>query len=60
MWHEQLGGFDFLTSAPSFFQVNTAQAEKLVEAALDGLAQGSPGGIAGMVAADLYAGGGTF
>lgn len=60
MWHEQLGGFDFLTSAPSFFQVNTAQAEKLVEAALGGLAQGLPGGIAGMAAADLYAGGGTF
>ena len=46
---------DFLTSAPSFFQVNTAQAEKLVGLVLDGLAVGE-----GDLVADLYAGGGTF
>ena len=60
MWREQLGGFAFCTSAPSFFQVNTAQAEKLVQTALDGLSEGAAGGLSGMVAADLYAGGGTF
>lgn len=59
-WEEDLCGYRFRTSAPSFFQVNTAQAEKLVAAALDGLAQGSSGGLAGMLVADLYAGGGTF
>lgn len=59
-WEEDLCEYRFRTSAPSFFQVNTAQAEKLVAAALDGLAQGSSGGLAGMLVADLYAGGGTF
>lgn len=46
---------EFLTSAPSFFQVNTAQAEKLVELVLAGLEVGE-----GDLVADLYAGGGTF
>lgn len=45
----------FLTSAPSFFQVNTAQAEKLCNLVLEGL-ELEPG----MFVADLYAGGGTF
>lgn len=45
----------FLTSAPSFFQVNTAQAEKLCNLVLEGL-----GLERGMFVADLYAGGGTF
>ncbi len=45
----------FLTSAPSFFQVNTAQAEKLVELVLEGLQVEEE-----MLVADLYAGGGTF
>lgn len=54
-WSEDLAGNSFMTSAPSFFQVNTAQAEKLIAAALDGL-----GDIEGKYVADLYAGGGTF
>lgn len=54
-WAEQLGGFGFLVSAPSFFQVNTAQAEVLVRTALEGLAP-----EAGAFVADLYAGVGTF
>lgn len=45
----------FMTSAPSFFQVNTAQAERLVACALEAL-----GDVDGMLVADLYAGGGTF
>lgn len=56
-WEERFDASDirFLTSAPSFFQVNTAQAEKLCELVIDGL-----GSIEGMFVADLYAGGGTF
>lgn len=59
-WEEELAGFAYRTSAPSFFQVNTAQAEKLVEAVLTGLLEGASGGLAGALVADLYAGGGTF
>ena len=55
MWEEELAGNKFLTSAPSFFQVNTAQAEKLVEQVMEGL-----GGVKGLLVGDLYAGGGTF
>lgn len=54
-WEEELCGARFLTSAPSFFQVNTAQAETLVKGALEAL-----GDVEGMFIADLYAGGGTF
>ena len=54
-WEEELSGSRFLTSAPSFFQVNTAQAEKLVALILEGLEVGE-----GAYVADLYAGGGTF
>lgn len=54
-WEEELAGERFLTSAPSFFQVNTAQAEKLIDLVREGLAL-SPGDYV----ADLYAGGGTF
>lgn len=54
-WGEILGDAAFLTSAPSFFQVNTAQAEKLIECVLEGL-----GSVRGSLVADLYAGGGTF
>ena len=59
-WEEDLGGYRFRTSAPSFFQVNTAQAEKLVGAVIEGLKEGSSDGLSGMLVADLYAGGGTF
>lgn len=59
-WEEDLAGFRYRTSAPSFFQVNTAQAEKLVAAAMVGLTDGVPDALKGMLVADLYAGGGTF
>ena len=54
-WAEDLGGNRFRVSAPSFFQVNTAQAERLVEAVMAGLAP-EPGDFV----ADLYSGVGTF
>lgn len=54
-WKEELAGISFAVSAPSFFQVNTAQAERLVELVMDGLRL-----EAGMLVADLYAGAGTF
>lgn len=54
-WRERMGTVDFATQAPSFFQVNTAQAERLVSAVMQGL-----GDIEGAYIADLYAGGGTF
>ena len=54
-WGEELAGARFLTSAPSFFQVNTAQAERLVALVLEGLEVAE-----GDFVADLYAGGGTF
>lgn len=54
-WEEQLAGFRFLVSAPSFFQVNTAQAENMVELVLGFLDPGPDS-----VVADLYCGVGTF
>ena len=54
-WRERIGDVSFSTQAPSFFQVNTAQAQKLVNTAL-----GMLGDIDGAYVADLYAGGGTF
>ncbi len=54
-WCERASGFSFAVSAPSFFQVNTAQAELLVEKALAGAALGP-----GDAAADLFSGVGTF
>ena len=54
-WRERMGDCEFSTQAPSFFQVNTAQATKLVEEVMSGL-----GGVEGKTVADLYAGGGTF
>jgi 23S rRNA (uracil1939-C5)-methyltransferase len=54
-WEEELYGNMYITSAPSFFQVNTAQAEKLIELVLEGLNIEE-----GSYVADLYAGGGTF
>lgn len=54
-WHERIGEVEFATQAPSFFQVNTAQATKLVDIVLEDL-----GDVNGAYVADLYAGGGTF
>ena len=54
-WEERLGDDVFMTSAPSFFQVNTGQAEALVGLVVEGLCPDP-----GMRVADLYAGGGTF
>ncbi|MDO5117294.1 MAG: 23S rRNA (uracil(1939)-C(5))-methyltransferase RlmD [Eggerthellaceae bacterium] len=54
-WEEELHDARFLTSAPSFFQVNTAQAEVLITRVLDSLSD-----VEGAYIADLYAGGGTF
>ena len=54
-WREKGGDVLYSTQAPSFFQVNTAQAGKLVEFVLEGL-----GDLDGAYVADLYAGGGTF
>lgn len=55
VWEEKFADASFLTAAPSFFQVNTAQAEKLVGLVLEGLEVEE-----GSYVADLYAGGGTF
>lgn len=54
-WRDRIGDAEFSTQAPSFFQVNTAQAGKLVNLVIKGL-----GDIEGAYVADLYAGGGTF
>ncbi len=54
-WRERLCGARFRVSAPSFFQVNTEQAERLIEKAIEGLNLTS-----GAQVADLYAGVGTF
>ena len=55
VWEEQLGDYIYQISAPSFFQVNTAQAEKLVELVVDGLEVSEDARVA-----DLYCGAGTF
>jgi 23S rRNA (uracil1939-C5)-methyltransferase len=55
MWREKMAGYEFLVSAPSFFQVNTKAAEKLVAAALEHL---EPDGSDRVL--DLYSGVGTF
>jgi 23S rRNA (uracil1939-C5)-methyltransferase len=54
-WRERLLGASLTVSAPSFFQVNTAAAEKLVTLALEALA---PDGSDRVL--DLFAGAGTF
>ncbi|MCL2654639.1 MAG: 23S rRNA (uracil(1939)-C(5))-methyltransferase RlmD [Coriobacteriia bacterium] len=54
-WEEELGGFNYKISAPTFFQVNTAAAELLVAHVLAAVAvDGSDR------ACDLYCGAGTF
>lgn len=54
-WHEELMGLDFYTQAPSFFQVNSPQAETLINLVIEGLSVDT-----GAYIADLFAGGGTF
>lgn len=54
-WSERVGNETMRLSAPSFFQVNTRGAEKLVELVLEALEPS-----AGEVAMDLYCGAGTF
>lgn len=54
-WTEQLAGFTYKISAPSFFQVNTAQAEVMINLVLDYAAVDETS-----LVADLYCGAGTF
>lgn len=54
-WRERLGEFEYAISAPSFFQVNTATAERLIDLALAAI---EPDGSDRVL--DLYSGAGTF
>lgn len=54
-WRERLGEYEYLVSAPSFFQVNTPAAEQLVQLVL-----GAFGADGTDRVLDLYAGAGTF
>ena len=54
-WEEKLLGLAYRVSAPSFFQVNTEQAETMIKLVLEGLAAGEDS-----YCADLYCGAGTF
>ena len=54
-WQERVGEETMALSAPSFFQVNTLGAERLVALVLDGLQPDD-----GDEAMDLYCGAGTF
>lgn len=54
-WTEQIGSERMRLSAPSFFQVNTAAAEILIELVMDALHPTED-----EVAIDLYCGAGTF
>ncbi len=54
-WTEQIDGRIMGLSAPSFFQVNTAQAEKLIALVMEML---EPDGLDNVM--DLYSGAGTF
>lgn len=54
-WQEQLCGNSYRISAPSFFQINTAQAETMIELVIKGLGISEDSDVA-----DLYCGAGTF
>ena len=54
-WAERIGGETMRVSAPSFFQVNTRGAERLVELVMEGLDPQEDD-----EAMDLYCGAGTF
>ncbi|MEN2994288.1 MAG: 23S rRNA (uracil(1939)-C(5))-methyltransferase RlmD [Thermodesulfovibrio sp.] len=53
-YNERLLGYEFIISAPSFFQVNTYQAEKLIQTVLNYITKDDKTVI------DAYAGVGTF
>ena len=57
-WTERFGGFRYSISAPSFFQVNTPQAEVLQKVVISSLIP-NPCSLIPKVA-DLYCGAGTF
>lgn len=54
-WRERLSGSSFRLSAPSFFQVNSEQAEVMVDKVIEGLQLDEHS-----LVADLYSGAGTF
>lgn len=54
-WRERLEGRSLLVSAPSFFQVNTPVAEKLIDTAIAALAPDEDDRVL-----DMYSGVGTF
>lgn len=54
-WEEKLADHRFMVSAPSFFQVNTPQAEAMIQEAVHELSLSQHS-----VAADLYCGVGSF
>ena len=54
-WEERIGDETMAVSAPSFFQVNTQGAERLIDLVCDGLALSEED-----EAMDLYCGAGTF
>lgn len=54
-WRERVSGLRLSVQAPSFFQVNTEQAEQLVAKVAQGLGEVGTGAVA-----DLYAGAGMF
>lgn len=54
-WRERLGQYEYLVSAPSFFQVNTTAAEQLVALVLEAFGADGTDRVL-----DLYAGAGTF
>lgn len=53
--HERLGGRDFRVSTAAFFQVNRAQAERMIELVRDAVLE-----VDAKVVVDAYAGVGTF
>ncbi|MGI6045881.1 MAG: 23S rRNA (uracil(1939)-C(5))-methyltransferase RlmD [Eggerthellaceae bacterium] len=56
-WEEELLGMHYKVSAPSFFQVNTEQAEELIRLVSSYI---DVSHLSSAHIADLYAGGGTF
>lgn len=57
-WREDLSGFRYQVQAPSFFQVNTAQAETLQQLVIESLPEPVEGSVRKIT--DLYCGCGTF